>query len=113
MKINQITLSLKSVANDNKVRLIGIKDMYEYEDGKRTVKNGTKYVCLCESNEYEKIEVKVESIEPIITEEELEKKKEPVYISFQGTFKGIFWYKSRTSSWELSCKAEKVVLVKK
>jgi len=113
VKINQITLGLDNVAKDTKIRLIGIQDMYEYENNKRTDKKiGISYTCLAEKNEFEKIVVKVEDLTPVITTEELEKKKEPVYISFGGTFKGIFWYRSRTNSWELSCKAEKVSIVK-
>jgi spore germination protein GerM len=114
MKINNVKLTqLEGVANDTKVRLIKAKENFEYKDGTRTTNQlGFTYICLCENNDFEKVSIKVETDnKPVITNEELEKITTPVYINFEG-FTGKFWFSSKTSTWELSCKAEKAILVK-
>jgi hypothetical protein len=113
MKINQIQLGFKNVALEEKARLIGIRDTYEYQDGKLTDKKiGVTYVLLLEKQNFEKLTVKCNDINPIMTQEELDKASEPLYIGFVG-FVGGFYYSNRTNTWEITCKADKAVINKK
>lgn len=112
MKPTQIILNLESVAKAGSVRCIGVSESYQYENGTRTDKPaGTAYECLAEKNGYEKFSVKVSDLNAVLTQEQLNEAKEPIYITFTD-FIGKFYFSERTKNWELSCKASKVQIVK-
>jgi hypothetical protein len=111
MRINQIKLSLENIALDTKVRLVEVRDTYDYQDGKLTDKKiGVTYTLLAEKSGFEKFTCKCSELKPLATQEQLDA-SEPVYVSFEG-FVGKFWFSNRTKTWEISCKADKAILVK-
>jgi hypothetical protein len=113
MKINQIRLNMDSITlAGNKVRLIGIRPTHEYKDNAMTDNIiGTTYNCVAEENNFEKFRVKVDNINPIISAEQLEESKTPIYISFQD-FEGKLYKSWKTNTWAITCKAKSASIVK-
>lgn len=112
IKPNMVTLDLKSVANQNYVRITRVNPQFEYADGQRTEKQiGYSYQVLCEANSFEKLLVKVSDTTPVITPEQLADSQEPVYATFSD-FVARFYWSNHSKNWELSCKASKAQIVK-
>jgi len=112
MKINQITLQLENLANDNKVRLLSVRPSYDYKDGVKSASvSGQTYECLLEQNAFEKLNIRTQEVNAVIKQEDIDSSPTPVYIQFKD-FTGKFYFSNQSKSWELSCKATSAVLVK-
>lgn len=110
MKISQITLNWKQVANADYGILIGIRPWFEYVNGEKTDKVlGTQYEVVLPENGYEKLIVKVQG-SPILTEEEIKDADSVIHIGFTG-FIGKIYFNRRTSQNEVSAKAAKAMIV--
>lgn len=108
IKPNNITLTFEGVAKSDKARLIGIRPLVDFNT---KVQTGFIYEVLLENNGFNKLNIKVESHAPLLSAEQLSETKEPVYIMCQG-FESKFYMSDRTKSYELSCKASKVIIAK-
>lgn len=108
IKPNNITLSFEGVAKSDRARLIGIRPLVDFNTKAQT---GFLYEVLLEHNGFNKINIKVESLTPLLTAEQLSEIKDPVYIMCQ-EFEAKFYMSDRTKSYELTCKASKVIIAK-
>ena len=109
---NNVTLNITNIANTDKVRVIKSQPSFEYQDGKVTDRQiGTSYVLLLEKVNFDKISVKTNDMIPVVTNEQIEASADPIYVTFEGFF-GKFYFSNQTKNWELSCKADKAILVK-
>lgn len=88
--------------------LVRIKPLFEYKEGEKTeLQIGLIYVVLnCAG--YDKVNVKVKSLVPLISKEEIEESPQPIFVAFEG-FEGSVY--SKDGSVCLSGKAEAAVLV--
>ena len=98
-----IKANMQSVFCDEQVELIKVTVSTDY--------NEVSYHCFLEKNEREKQVVKVGGTTPVITQEVLQASTTPVYITFEG-FVGKIYYAKDQKKYNLSCKAEKAVIVK-
>jgi hypothetical protein len=88
---------------------LSIRPYKLYENGQATDKiGGYSYECLAPMNNYEKFVVKVPNLPPIIDNESL---SEQTFVTFEG-FVARF-YRDRGGYYQLSCKAEKAILIGK
>lgn len=112
MRLNKVSITdAEGVFNAKQVRLIDMTPLYGFENNIKTSQIGYNFICLAEANGFEKVTVKVEGLNQPITTEQLMASKEPIYVSFVD-FLGRFYFSDRTKSWELTCKASKVQVVK-
>jgi len=112
MKPNQLAINEEAVFKSKQVRLIDITPLHGYENNVKTSQIGFNMVCLAEANGFEKVTVKLEGLSNLpITPEQLASSKEPVYVSFI-EFSAKYYFSNRSQSWELTCKASKVQVVK-
>ncbi|MCU6713216.1 hypothetical protein M6D81_31415 [Paenibacillus sp. J5C_2022] len=113
MRLNKVSITdAEGVFNAKQVRLIDITPLYGYENNVKTSQIGYNFICLAEANGFEKVTVKLESLSNLpITPEQLTSSKEPIYVSFSD-FSGRFYFSDRTKSWELTCKASRVQIIK-
>lgn len=88
--------------------LVAIRERYEYKDKKRTDKQlGLTYVVVNRRG-YDKVNIKVDSMEPILSNEEIEASEDDITVVAEG-FEGNLYNKDGVIM--VSGKAEKVVLV--
>lgn len=88
--------------------LAGVRPWYEYLDGKRSGKQlGLIYILVNRSG-YDKINVKVRSLTPVITNDEIEASATEIFVKAEG-FEGSLYNAGNTVA--VSGKAEKVVLI--
>lgn len=90
--------------------LAGTLAWYKYDkDGLKTdIQLGTKYIVVNRSG-YDKINVKVKSLVPIMSKEEIEESEEDILITFEGFEASVF--SGKDGGIYLSGKADKAVLV--
>lgn len=105
---NNISLNFFGVAKSDTARLIGIRPQIDFNT---KIQVGYIYEVLLESNGFNKINIKVEDLTPLLTAEQLSETKEPVYITCQG-FESKFYLSDKTKNYELTCKANKVIFAK-
>ena len=108
IKPNNVTLTFEGIAKSDKVRLIGIRPLLDFNT---KVQKGYTYEVLLEGNGFEKIQIKVENHPAILTDEQLLEAKEPIYLICEN-FSAKFYYSNRTLSYELTCNAEKISLLR-
>ncbi|MCZ8533541.1 hypothetical protein [Psychrobacillus psychrodurans] len=108
IKPNGVSLTFEGVAKSDKGRLIGIRPWVDFST---KVQIGYTYEILLEGNGFEKIQVKVENHPAILTEEQLSEMKEPVYVICEN-FSAKFYMSDRTKNYELTCKADKLSIVR-
>lgn len=113
MRLNKVSITeAEGVFNAKQVRLIDITPLYGFENNVKTSQIGHNLICLAEANGFEKVTVKLEGLSNLpITPEQLAASKESIYVSFID-FLGRFYFSDRTKSWELTCKASKVLIAK-
>ncbi len=108
MRPEDVRLDLPSIAHANEVLLVTMSPYNVYESNVKTDKiGGIAYTCVCPQAGYEKILVKVPDLPPIITVDLLTESTLITFVSFEGKF-----WRDRSGNYQLSCKAEKAILVK-
>lgn len=105
---NNVTLTFEGIANSDKGRLIGIRPLIDFNTKAQT---GFQYLVLLENAGYEKVTIKVENQPPLLTNDQILESKEPLYIVCDN-FSAKFYMSDRTKNYELTCKAEKVSIVR-
>jgi hypothetical protein len=108
IKPNNVTLTFEGIAKSDKGRLIGIRPLVDFNT---KVQIGFTYDILLEGNGFEKIQIKVENHPPLLTDEQLSEAKEPVYVICEN-FSAKFYMSDRTKNYELTCKADKLSIVR-
>ncbi len=111
IKLSDVTITKEQVTKNGKMMLVEVSLNTLYEQGKSTGKtDGYKYTVVLVGNRYERITVKVPVESAVITQEELDKSTDEVFVDFTN-FEGKF-YQSNTGI-GFSATAEKCVLVTK
>ncbi len=112
MNITKIKLNSETICGNSEgsALLLSVADGYEYVDGKATNNIiNQKYTVVLTDNEFEKITVKVDEKQPVITNEEIQ--------SYGGHVKAVFtglagkFYRSNSGEYLLSAKADSVKVV--
>lgn len=102
MKLNEIVVSPRTFGKE--MILVSQMPYFQYEDGKRTEKRlGYKYEVVLTERSFEKVSVKIESAEPMFTDEEVAGNPK---ITFEGLEIGLY-QDFRTNQVRLTCKARK------
>lgn len=110
MKPNQVTInSMTGIFKDEVARLLNVRPFSDYET---KAPLGFAYELLAESNNFEKVTIKVISTVPVITAEQLKEASSPIYATFI-EIEGRFYFSDRTKNWELTCKAKDLKVVNK
>lgn len=90
IKLNQIHITENMITQSGKIILIGIREIMDYVEGKRTDKViGYSYECIAPSNKYAQFNVKVTQKKPVISNDELENlggSVEVIFTDFAGKF---------------------------
>lgn len=114
MKITQLKLPLKVIINSDveNLRVVSIDDTYSYTDKVRS-ENPTGFaVTVVEEKHFEKFKVKIiGGGEPFMTQEEIEKSDEPIYVQFE-EFEASFYMNKSINDYSLTCKAKTCKVVK-
>jgi len=109
----KVKLNFQCVAGDiGGVIVTGVSKSFEFDsNGKRTSKqNGIIYNAVSKFLGYEPLKIRVFSAaKPVITQEEIDSSKDPIFITCQG-FVGKF-YRDASGIYQLSCTAESVSLL--
>ena len=105
-----IALSMIQVMGDNKAILVSVADDLEYgDDNKPTGKVlGTKYEVICSKMKYIPLTVKVSTLPPIISQEQIDTATDPIWITFDGFAAHFYEMRGEIG---ISCKATKATLV--
>ncbi len=107
IRIENIIFTLEQLANAKQVLLLSVKPYKLYSDGQVTDQiGGHSYECVMPMAGFEKIMVKVPNLPAVIATEQI---SDQTFVTFDG-FSGKFW-RDRTGNYQLSCKAEKAILV--
>lgn len=109
MNVTKVTLTPEGVFNSNSARLIAVRPWNDFSSKEQV---GFIYTLLLEHNGFEKADVKVEGLTPVIDIQDLSELKAPIYVTFEG-FVGKFYFSDRTKNYELTCKAKEVKVVNK
>lgn len=111
MKLQELRTSLYSYVTDGHLILTGVQPVVEYQDGKRTDNHvGTSYEVVAENDGYRKFRVKVNSLTPLITQEQLKASKQKHYVQFENAI--AVPYRTQSGEYELSITATAVNFVK-
>jgi hypothetical protein len=109
MKIENIKFSAEQLANNGRIRCIGVKPYRDYKDGKPEERiAGFSYECVLINNQYEKINVKIAGAE-ILANEYFVLNGEP-FVEFEG-FIGKLYRLNNSVEYALSCKADNMRIV--
>lgn len=108
MKITKVTLTAEGIFNSTSARLIDVRPWNDFSSKEHV---GFIYTLLLEHNGFEKADVKVEGLNPVIDSQSLSESKAAIYVTFEG-FVGKFYFSDRSKNYELTCKAQKVSIVK-
>jgi len=108
MNITKVTLTAEGVFNSNSARLIAVRPWNDFSSKEQM---GFIYTLLLEQNNFEKVDVKIEGLTPVIDSENLSGSKEAIYVTFEN-FVGKFYFSDRTKNYELTCKAQKISIVR-
>lgn len=92
--------------------LVGVSDWYEYQEGKRAKRLGSRYTVLLLADGCSQLSVKVEDEAPVITQEELDKHNTTTTFIFARfhNFKATVYPSDHQI--KLSAKADRIELVK-
>lgn len=106
-----LTLAMVQVLGDTKAILVSVSDDVEYgEDSKPTGKVlGVKYGVVCPAVRYMPLTVKVPTLAPIITQEQIDATAEPIWITFDGFIGRLYQMRGELG---ITCKADKAILVR-
>lgn len=103
MLLSKLSIPFDIVVDGANLILVDIVPYYEYQDGKRTDNlQGYKFVVV-EDKSYEKFAVKIPSIVPAITKEQMVASKEKIRVSFKNAIAKP--YKTYSGEYELSVTA--------
>jgi hypothetical protein len=95
--------------------VVAVSDWYDYQDGKRGKRLGSRYTILLLADGCSQLAVKVEDEAPVITQEELDKHN--ISMNFVlARFGGCFVarpYADRNGQMQLSAKAEQIFILGK
>lgn len=84
ISLTKLATPLGNLTSSESFALLNVSPVYEYEAGKRTENViGTKYN-VADPETFEKFDVKVMSLKPVITQEQLEAEEERVWVEFNG-----------------------------
>lgn len=110
-RLEKLSIPLAVVANGAKLILVDVQPWHPYENGNvdKTALLGHKYT-VAETGSYEKFTVKVSSATPIITPEQLEAAKEPIFVAFKDCFAKP--YRNQNGMYDLSFTAATVSIEK-
>lgn len=111
IRFEKLSIPLAVVTNNAKLILTDVQPWYAYENGKvdKTSLLGHKYT-VAETGSYEKFTVKVSSPTPIITPEQLEAAKDPIFVAFKDCFAKP--YRNQNGMYDLSFTASTVSVEK-
>ena len=110
IRIQDLTLDLQTIANSDRVRLLSISPLFEFENNKRTEKQIGYTLTVLEEKNFNKFTVKIETLKEIITNEEISSSKNPIYVTFKN-FVGRFYFSQRSGQFELTCKSDAVEII--
>lgn len=108
MNITKVILTDEGVFQSKSARLIAVRPWKDFSSKEHV---GFIYTLLLENNGFEKVDVKVEGLTAIIDSQSLSDSKEAIYVTFEN-FVGKFYFSDRTKNYELTCKANKVSIVR-
>ena len=111
MLLRVLVLTMVQVLGDTKAILVSVSDDVEYgEDNKPTGKVlGVKYGIVCPAVRYMPLTVKVPSLAPIITQEQIDAATDPVWITFDQFAGRLYLMRGELG---ITCKADKAILVR-
>lgn len=111
IRFEKLSIPLAVVVNGAKMILVDVQPWHPYENNKadKTSILGYKYT-VAENGSYEKFTVKVSTPTPIITPEQLEAAKEPIFVAFKDCFAKP--YRNQNGMYDLSFTAATVSIEK-
>lgn len=82
--LSKLATPLSNLTSSESFALLNVSPVFEYEAGKRTENIiGTKYT-VADPETFEKFDVKVMSLKPLLSQEQLEAEDERVWVEFSG-----------------------------
>lgn len=104
MKLNEIVVDgFKTLGKE--MILVSQNPYFDYEDGKRTDRiSGYKYEVVLPEKSFEKVSIKIESLEPAFSDSEIQGN---IRVAFDG-LKVKLYQDFRTNQVKLTCQAQKI-----
>lgn len=110
MRFTNLTIPLDIVLNGANMILTAVMPYYTYVDGKKTENiEGYRYYVV-EDKTFEKLSVKIPSVVPAISKEEIENAKNHIRVTFDNAIAKP--YRTQSGEYELSVTATAVSVVK-
>lgn len=109
--LKALVLTMVQVLGDTKAILVSVSDDVEYgENNKPTGKVlGVKYGVVCPAVRYMPLTVKVPTLAPIITQDQIDAATDPIWITFDGFVGRLYLMRGELG---ITCKADKTTLVR-
>ena len=80
--VKKIQLNLSDLMDSDIFALLGVSEIFDYVDGKRTdTISGIRY-SVANPNTFENFEVKVAGTKPLVTQERIDRADERLWVSF-------------------------------
>lgn len=110
MDISKLNIPLSVVIGKAELLLLGVSPVYQYTDNKRTdVVVGYRYEVV-ETDNYDKLSVKINSAAPAVTTEQLEKAENRYRVAFEECYAKP--YRLQSGGYDLSFTASKILFLK-
>ncbi|WP_258111602.1 hypothetical protein [Alicyclobacillus sp. SP_1] len=107
MRLEGKSFDFQAIVGSPEVLCISEGPYYKYVNGVKTDQvEGVAYTCVLPKLGYERVVVKVPGHSPVITNEQL---SEPVLMTFESAI--CKFYRDRSGDYQLSCKADKAIVV--